>query len=168
MKPQNSQQGFTIIELVMVMVILGILIAGSSNILSLGINSFVAVKNNINVEWQANLALERMTRDLRITRSATDITSPRVNSITITDMFNNNIAYQVIGNQLIRTYNGTNQVVADGVKSVGFSYASDSVFLSDPASFKSSIYYVVITLTMNYNNLTSRATKAVHLWNLKK
>lgn len=165
MQKYYRQSGYTLIELLIVIILLGILVAGSSNVLTVGFNSFFAEKNIINANWQTSVALERMTRDLRATRSTTDITTATANSITINDLYGNTITYQVTGTQLLRN----NQAIADGVSNVIFSYyqADGTLITSLSSASLLNIRYIVITLNMNYNNITFPTITAVYLWNIR-
>lgn len=167
MQKYSKQSGFTLFELVIVIILLGILIAGSSNILSVGFTSFFAEKNIINANWQASAALERMTRDLRGVIKTTDLTTAAATNIVITDLNNETINYQVISNQLRRN----SQYLAEGVQSITFAYYDEdgTALTSLPLSStnRALVRYVVITLNMSYNNITFPITTAVYLWNLK-
>ncbi|MBU0743805.1 MAG: prepilin-type N-terminal cleavage/methylation domain-containing protein [Gammaproteobacteria bacterium] len=163
MQKYSKQSGFTLLEFIIVIILIGILIAGSSNLLSVGFNSFFSEKNIINANWQGSVALERITRDLRAVCSPSDITVATANRIIINDLNNDTIDYQVVSNQLLRNA----QPLADGVQSITLDYyKKDSTLLPFPIVLQD-VRYVVITLNMSYNNLTFPITTAIYLWNLR-
>ena len=61
----RKQAGFTLIELIACIVILGIIGIGAATILSLGMNSFFAARNADNTGTSAQIALERIALELR-------------------------------------------------------------------------------------------------------
>ena len=160
MQKRTSQLGFTLIELIIVIVLLGILVAGSGNLLSQGFKSFFVGKDIINANWQASVALERMIRDLHAVRSPSDITTATATTLQIVDLDGNTITYQVTGNQLQRN----SQFIANGIQSINFNYYDKNGITT---ALRDSIRYVAITLNINYNNLTFPVKTAVYLWVLK-
>lgn len=165
MRRYSSQLGVSLIELIVVILLIGLLIAGSSNLLYQGFKSFFVTKDIINANWQASVAMERITRDLRSIRTLSDI-SADANSFTITNPGNQSVSYQVTNGQLKRG----DQSIANNVQSIVFSYYDkDSILLTPP--FNSSqllnVRYVVITLIMQYDKLTHPVTTTVYLWNIK-
>lgn len=166
MQQHDHQNGYTLIEILLVIILLGILVAGSANLLHTGFNSFFTGKNIINANWQGHIALERMTHDIRAIRSPSDIIGATANAISAKDLYGNTITYQMIGSQLQRN----TQFIADGVQSIIFNYyQSNGTILNPPLSSASlmNIRYIVITLNMNYNNITFPITATIYLWNLK-
>jgi prepilin-type N-terminal cleavage/methylation domain-containing protein len=169
MQKNRRLSGFTLIELVVVIMLIGILLSGSTNLLNQGFKSFFTGKDIINANWQGSIALERLARDLRSVRSNTDITAAAANSITFIDIDGNTITYQVSGGKLQRN----TQYLADGVQSITFAYytgaTTPSLLTPLPltASLRLSIRYIKITLNMSYNNLTFPIITAVYLWTLK-
>lgn len=170
MRKNHKLAGFTLIELVIVIILIGILLSGSTNLLNQGFKSFFTEKDIINANWQGSIALERIVRDLRRVRSYTDITAAEANSITFIDIDGNTITYQVSGGKLQRN----TQYLADGVQSITFSYYTgettpsllpSSTPLTTPLLL--SIRYIKITLNMSYNNLTFPIITAAYLWTLK-
>jgi hypothetical protein len=159
----SKQFGFTLFVFIIVIVLIGILVAGSSNILSVGFNSYFSEKDIINANWQGSAALERMTRDLHALTSPSDITTATTSRIIFNDLNGDTVDYQVLGNQLMRN----TQSLSEGVQSISLAYyKGDSTLLSFPISL-TDVRYVVITLNMAYNNITFPIKTAIYLWNLK-
>jgi prepilin-type N-terminal cleavage/methylation domain-containing protein len=173
MKNSPQQSGFTLIELIIVILILGILASASSNILYTGFNSYFVEKDFINANWQANVALERMTRDLHVIRSQNDFTTNTTS--TVLEFYNlpngTKIKYSLDpSNSLLQRNeaNGTTQVLAFGVNSINFTYhQSDGSQINLATTPLSAIRYVKITLNIVYGNTNFPITTAVYLWNIK-
>lgn len=62
---KTKSRGFTLVELVLVIVLLGILSVGISGFLSMGSQIFIDVKNRASLISIARFAIERVTRDVR-------------------------------------------------------------------------------------------------------
>lgn len=156
---KGNTQGFTLIELIIVIVITGIIIAGSSSLLLNGVNAYIAGKADINASWQANVAIERMTRDLRAISSAANIITAASNEFAIRDINGTTIDYKVVNSQLLRN----TQVLANNVQSVAFTYydANGTVTAS-----VSAIRYVGVSLNIIYEKVTTNFSTMVALWNL--
>ena len=61
----RKQAGFTLIELIACIVILGLIGIGASSLLSLGMRSFFSARNADNTGTSAQIALERIALELR-------------------------------------------------------------------------------------------------------
>lgn len=80
-KPNKTQQGFTLIELVIVMVVGGILATMTTSIITLPVKAYIDSTRRATLTDSAELALRRMQRDIRralpnsirITNSGTEI-----------------------------------------------------------------------------------------------
>src|SRR6266436_7481876 len=68
---RRREHGWTLIELVMVIVILGLLAAMGAGLLSSVFRSYFAARDITSSDGQARAAFERMTRELRQVRTAT-------------------------------------------------------------------------------------------------
>ena len=88
------QQGATLIELIIVIVLVSILAGGASQLLRLGFLTFLAGEEMIDADWQGRTALGRMTRDLHAVRAATDITNATTNTLAFIDLHGTSTTYQ--------------------------------------------------------------------------
>lgn len=160
-----KSNGFTLIELIIVIVILGIVASGSISLLLHGIKEYKAGKENISVDWQSSLAAERITRDLHEVLSVTSATKDQ---FVAKNIYGVEIDYKVnskLNNgkkQLL--YNS--QVLADGVENIAFTYYDIGGKPINEITGDSirTIRYVDISLKTIYGQEISTM---VALWNVK-
>lgn len=154
------QKGVTLVELIIVIVVTGVVLASLGAILAQGFKSYSAGKNIINTDWQARYVLERLTRELRMINSNADITNPLATSLTIVNSDGDTVQFQLVGTQLLR--NG--QVLANNIQSLTFSYyaADGSV-----ATLIPNIKYIGIDIQVMQGNVVSYLSTIVYPWNLK-
>ena len=159
----KSSQGFTLIEMIMVIVILGIIIGMSSSLLTQGLNTFSTGENIVNANWQGEIAMERMSRDILLIRSPADVTTIASNNLAFTDISNNTISYSLSGTSLNLTENGNTSILADGVQSLTFSY-----FDKNGASTATTTLVRLIRISINItqNNANYTLTTAIYPRNL--
>lgn len=148
--------GFTLIELVMVILLFSIISVVAATLIAQSFNGYLTSKNIVDANWQARLAFERMTLDVR---QAQSISTASASQLTFTDTSNNTITYQLSGSNLTRNGN----ILADGIQTLIFSYyASDGSTTSTPAAIR----YIQYSLTITKNNTNYVATTAVNPRNL--
>ena len=155
--------GFTLFELIIVMVITGIIVAGSSNILAQGFRSFVYARNIMEENWQTLIATETMLRDLRAIRSTTDITTATSTNITYNDVSGKVITFDINDSMLRRTENGVSQDVASDLANLTFQYYDENgTIISDTStpSQREQIRYVIMDFGPN------KPQAAIYPWNL--
>ena len=154
---QVKSKGFTLIEMIMVITISGIIVAGSGFLLTQGIKAYLTGKTDIDTSWQASMAIERMTRDLH---AASSITIAGGGELAIIDIYGNIIDYKVSSHQLF----WNTQVLANNVQSIAFTYYDTNGAITATAS---AIRYVGISLQIIYVAVTSNFSTKVALWNIK-
>ena len=124
----RNQRGFSLAELLIVMALTGLILAGVFAIQQRGTNSYLMGASRVEVQQNSRTALELMTRELRSATcvtalsGTTDITFKTGNpdcALGVT------VRYQLSGNTLNRTEAGVAGVLIGGVQSLTFtSYAS--------------------------------------------
>jgi prepilin-type N-terminal cleavage/methylation domain-containing protein len=112
----RKQQGFTLIELISVMVLVSIIVAISSQMLAQGFNAYLTSEDIIDANWQGQMAIERMVRDIRTVRSANDISVKTSSAFTFVNLAGNTMAYSLSGSNLMLNGN----ILANGVNSLTF------------------------------------------------
>jgi prepilin-type N-terminal cleavage/methylation domain-containing protein len=93
---RNSERGFTLIEIIVVIVILSIVAAISINFLVSSLRVYTMTVNQKTLFDEGKLALERMCRDIRDARSITGVTAS-----SITFVRNNATTQDIAGETLV-------------------------------------------------------------------
>ena|GEM_PF-416928 len=142
-KGGGNERGFTLIELVMVIVITSIIASIAAMIILEGVKSYQKEASYSDIHNQGRLAIERMAREIRLIRSATatDITTMTATNIVFNDVNGTNIQFSFAGNTISRSGN----TLANNVQSLAFSYyQQDGTTVAGSAA---QVWYVQISLT---------------------
>lgn len=144
------QRGFSLIEVIVVIVVIGILFSIGAMILGRGFSAYFGGENITEQDWQARVAFERMTRDLRDAHANTNVatsgaTGNMAINLSIYDHVSNSIsnvtyARSATGNILQR--NGV--ALADNVTALDF-----ALLRSDGTAVAGSTYYIQATFTVS-------------------
>lgn len=159
-----KQNGFSLIELITVIVILGIILSMSSLLLSQGFNAFSNSENLLDANSQGQVAIQRMARDIQMIRSPSDITTATSTQLSFTDIDNNTISYTLSGSNLTVTKNGNTQTLAVGIHSLTFTYYTSSG--TTPPASTALTRYITIALVVTQNNVNYTLTTAIYPRNL--
>ncbi len=154
-------RGVTLIEMVVVIILLGIVFAIGSMLISHAFRSYFAGRDITDAEWQGRIAMERMTRELRAVRAPPDLTISPGNEITFNDTAGNTVRFYLNGTTLTRSEGGTTNAVplADKINSLNFYYLQEDGETAE-TSTASNVYYISVKLRVvddNYDE-TLRAT----------
>lgn len=153
-------KGFTLIELIIVIVIVSILSGLSAQFLKLGFTAYFFGQNLIDADSQARAALSRITDDLHNLRSNADITTASATTLQFTDLSGNLLTYQVTNSQLLRS----NLLLAKDAQSITFQYYDlAGTALAPPVTGANIALIRYVTLTLSISNFPY--TTGVTLWN---
>jgi prepilin-type N-terminal cleavage/methylation domain-containing protein len=145
---EAGARGFTLMELVMVMVLFGIVAAVAAPVMSSSFQAYFTGRDIAEADWQARVAIERMTRELRAMRAPSDLVITAADNISFVDADGTPIRFCAGGGggcggaagDLMR--NG--QPLASGISSLGFSFLTRS---ATPTAIAAQVYYVTVSFT---------------------
>lgn len=164
-RSSRRASGFTLIEMVVTMVILGIIASIGVSMMGGSYRAYVDSRNLTETDWQGRLAVERMTRELRAVGSPATLVIAPAFEITFTDTGGTVIRY------CLATINGcpgatagdlmrNNQPLASGVSGLQFTYLqNDGITLAiDPAN----VSYITVRFTVTQGSATPTYQATVH------
>ena len=148
--------GFTLVELLMVIVLFGIVAAFAAPVMQGGFRSYFTGRDISEVDWQARVALERMTRELRMARAPADLVLASADDLTFVDLDGNSVRYcaGAVGTcpgaagELTRN----SQPLATGIGSLTFSFLTRT---GGATATPALAYYVSVSFTATRNTITS-------------
>jgi prepilin-type N-terminal cleavage/methylation domain-containing protein len=150
--PSNSviggtphSRGFTLIEIVITIVIVSILAGLAAMIILQVITAYYTEQSRSDVHYQARIAMERMAREIRVIRSAADITTLSATNLRFTDVSGTAMGFQWIDPTLNRWNGASNDVLASEINPFSFSYyQTDGV---TPAVLAANVWFIQIDMT---------------------
>ena len=160
-------EGFTLIEIVVVCVLIGIIAAVIIPPLHQGVQSFAVTETRGDLTSQARQAATRMIRELRNIQKEADntpnISTANVASITFVDVLDNTITFSLSGSTVQRN---SNPLVAQ-VSSLQFRYFNGSnaelTTLPLSATDRNNVRRIMVTLTLAEGSLTVSVTEQAYL-----
>jgi len=166
MRPRNIERrnlGFTLIEMVVTLLVAAVLFGLGATVISGGFRTYFLGREITQNDWQGRLALERMTRELRIVRTPTaaDLSISAAGQITFTDFAGNTIVYRQTGNTIERSQNaGAFQPLADNVSTtspLSFSYLRNDGVTAEPVvgGLSTNVYYITVSFTVSSTNASA-------------
>lgn len=148
-------KGFTLIELIIVITIIGI-IAGAVGFILLGsIDAWTFKFNRNDLLWDARLSMNRMSREIREIRDLTSVTTATSSQFRFINVDDVDITYSLSSTDLNRTEDGTSNVLAENVSGLTFTYYDSSgATISSPnvSPSETDIRRVRINLTLTKNS----------------
>jgi prepilin-type N-terminal cleavage/methylation domain-containing protein len=118
----NKQQGFVLIELIAVIVLVGIIASFSTFFLFTGFNGYIKSKNATEGALNAQMALDRISHELR---SISDIIpTPSSTSITYkSEVLTGTRTLKYVGNEVLINVNTNDNKLLENISSFTLSYA---------------------------------------------
>lgn len=156
-----DQRGFTLIELVLTIILVGIIAGMASVFLRQGLNAFVAEDARADITNQGRLAMERMAREMRMIRSRTAADLPgccNAGTLSFVDLNGSAIAYTTAAGNTI-TRNGTALAAGDTIV-LNFSYFQQDG--STPATLATQVWSIQVDLTVTKNSESQAYRVRVH------
>lgn len=152
----RPERGFTLLELVLAIVIIGIIAALGGVLLNRTFDSYTITRDAAALGWPGRVAIERMAREIRAMRSqtSTDIPLWTTTSLEFYDTEGNRVRYYQLGTQLVRSTDGgtTYEPLATGVSNLAFAYTDkNGVAVTPLAGNEGSVYYIGVSFTATVN-----------------
>ncbi|HEX2548916.1 MAG TPA: prepilin-type N-terminal cleavage/methylation domain-containing protein [Gammaproteobacteria bacterium] len=151
--------GFSLLELILVMVVMGIVVAASSSSIMEGLENFTTSKNFDRLDWQANMAIEEIARKARtITRSAS-ITTATATQFTFVDSTNTTQSYTLSGGKVLENSN----ILVENATNLTFTYYTK---LGATTATISAIRFVKVSITVAIGSYSYTYTTTANLQNI--
>ncbi len=115
---KNSRKGFTLIEYIIVILIVGVIAAVLGTLIIQGVRAFDSIAAREALMTEAEAAAERMSREMRNAGRPSDIVEADWNTFYFTDIYGDGIKYHIEGKFLMRN----EKILAANLKSAEFSY----------------------------------------------
>lgn len=157
----GDQRGFTLVELVLTIILVGIIAGMASVFLRQGLNAFVAEDARADITNQGRLAMERMAREIRMARSRTAADLPgccNAGTLSFVNLNGIAIAYTTAAGNTI-TQNGTALAAGDTVV-LNFSYFQQNGVT--PATLATQVWSIQIDLTVTMSGESQAYRVRVH------
>ena len=146
--------GFSLLEMIMVIVVLGIVTAVAAPFMRAGFQSYFIGKDISETDWQARVALERMSRELRSVRAPADLIITSANDITFTDVDGNSTRFCMgtaggcpgTAGELTRN----SQPLATGISALTFSFLTRTGAVTAVAA---NVFYITVAFTVTQNTI---------------
>lgn len=122
-------KGFSLIELMVTVVILGLIVLGLVTFFTGGVRSWIAGQSQLEAQRNARQAIDRMVREIREAKDIVD--SSTSSEIIFNTPWSTNLKYSWLGNKWDPILEGTNPLISN-VQSLTFSYFDNSGSLVNP------------------------------------
>lgn len=141
---KSQQGGFTLLELILVMTLVGILVSLSSNLFFYQINLWDRLTTHTESLQNSRHALQMLTRDLRQIEAADSIYQASEDSIRFKEINGSTVSYKFSNSQILR--NG--DLLINDVDDIQFKYYDNSGnLISSPVTDPSQISTISIDMT---------------------
>ena len=129
----KNEKGFSLIELMVVMVILSIIILGLVTFFSGGVRSWISGDNQLRSQREARLAMDMMVKEIRLGKSVTETSDHHAITVVIPALGSDS-AYNVTfswsgtdGDPLQRVVNGTPNYLLTDIYNINFGVKGNRV-----------------------------------------
>lgn len=150
----KRQEGYTLVELIVVVVLVAIVASSAGLLLKYGFESYRAAKPIISVAGKANAAMDNLMRELEGARS---FTTGSTTSITFINQSGNTIQISLSGTNIIRTENGgtARNLCTDLLPNIGpstpfsFAFFGSAFATVSPSTFPNNVRFISLNFTVS-------------------
>ena len=129
----KNQKGFSLIEMMVVVLILGLIVLGLVTFFTGGVKSWVAGQSQLAAQRNARQAIDRMVREIREGKSITsDSNTTKIKVNYLVSFGKNPVTYQLNGTTLERKVNLTSNIVIDHIQNLEFKYLDSNNISTAP------------------------------------
>lgn len=159
----RAQSGFTLIEIIIVIVLVAIIAGIAAMIILQGVRAYSDEQQRSNLHYQTRLAMERMVRETRLIRSCGDIIAPVNGSsmLQFTDINGTPITFSLLGTNLNR--NG--MLLANGINPLRFNFFDQNGNPTTSCLSPTGIWFIQIEMTGTQSAETIQLRARVHPMN---
>lgn len=151
----RRDRGFSLIELILVIVVFGIVSAVAAVIMDNGFRAYFAGRDITEADWQGRVAAERMSRELRAIRAPADLVITSASDISFVDTEGRAVRYcqATVGTcpgtagELMRNA----QPLAAGIAGLSFSFLTRT---SAATAVPAQVFYVVVDFTVQQGTIS--------------
>lgn len=173
----THSQGFTLIEIVIAIVLVGILASVAAMIIMQGIRAYSSEDVRSDGYYQARFAMDRMSREIRLIRSTAavpvdDIATMNTTTLVYYAIDNTQLGFRLSGGNIERTQDGgtnwyqlTRLTAPDAVTAPGgvfFTYLTNT---GAPGAAQATLWYVQIQFTVTRGTESFFMSTRVHPMN---
>lgn len=154
---RQINKGFTLIELVIVIAIISLISFVGAFMLTEAVRAYLQSEESATSTMQANLALERMSRELR---TADAFSTINASSVTFDDQDGNTITYSLSGSNLMRN----SSILADSISALTFTYFDSA---GNSTAVLANVYYATINITYTQGSNSFLFRTTIHPRNMQ-
>jgi len=163
----TGNEGFTLMEIILVLVLIGIMAGVLVPTLQEGVQSYTVTETRGDLTAQARQAATRMVRELRNIQKEADntpnISSANVTTVTFVDVLDNTITFNLSGGTVQRN----SDALVEQVSNLSFRYfnATNAELTSLPlnATDRNNVRRILVVLTLADGSLTVLVTEQAYL-----
>lgn len=156
---QKKDVGFSLMELVIVMVILGVVAAASMKPMMQGLTTYTTSKDLSILDWQVNMALEEITRKARSIMRTASITTASASQFVFVDSTNTTQNYRLSAGNILEN----SAVLVGNATGLSFIYYTRTGVATTTIS---AIRFVQPTITVSLGGNVISYTTAINLQNI--
>ncbi|MFC1855443.1 type II secretion system protein J [Thermodesulfobacteriota bacterium] len=148
MVSRRKNSGFTLIEVILVILLVAIISGITSNLILFGADSYRLQYHRRDLMYQLKNAIVRMDKEIRMINSASaaDILTFTSNTLKFNSISGDEIEFSLSGNNILRTLNGTANTLCKDISALTISYyKKDGTAAAAPAE----IWTISVDITVS-------------------